>query len=94
VVVWACAREAVPEGVLRCAPPRHVGSRFGDAGTERHHIEHPSWVVGILDAQHAVEELALEGVGERGVRRAREELQVELEAVVPVERGRVKSGGM
>jgi hypothetical protein len=51
-------------------------------------------VVGILDAQHAVEELALEGVGERGVRRAREELQVELEAVVPVERGRVKSGGM
>ena len=41
-----------------------------------------TWLVRPLDAHDAVEQLALEGVGELGVRRAAEELRIELERVV------------
>tara|TARA_B100000795_G_scaffold177036_1_gene133796 strand:+ start:160 stop:336 length:177 start_codon:yes stop_codon:yes gene_type:complete len=41
-----------------------------------------TWLVRPLDAHDAIEQLALEGVGELGVWRAAEELGVELERVV------------
>ena len=53
-----------------------------DAGAERHHVHHSAGVGGVLDAHHAVEELALVRVGEGGGGRAAEELEVEAQRVV------------
>ena len=47
-----------------------------------HQVQQRAWLVRPLDAHDAVEQLALEGVGELGVRRAAEELRIELERVV------------
>ena len=63
---------------LRCAglQPRSTGLHRVASVPQR------AWLVWPLDAHDAVEQLALEGVGELGVRRAAEELRVELERVV------------
>ena len=63
---------------MRCAglQPRSTGLHRLASVPQR------AWLVWPLDAHDAVEQLALEGVGELGVRRAAEELRVELERVV------------
>ena len=47
-----------------------------------HQVQQRAWLVRPLDAHDAVEQLALEGIGELGMWRAAEELSIELERVV------------